>query len=112
MNRTPPGNSARTWARRARRALLLGLVLALALGTGGLLVGLLRGQPVLRSLMWAEFAGGTAVCAVAAVLLLWRPARAGQTAEREEVADVGFGLLLSGLVAFAAGLLLSWLWRL
>jgi hypothetical protein len=62
--------------------------------------------------MWAEFAGGTAVCAVAALLLLWRPAEPGRTGEREETAALGFRLLVAGALPLVIGLLLSRVWRL
>lgn len=112
MDRLRSNQPPRTWNRRAKRALLLGLWLTLALGAVGLLISFLEGRPLLRTLMWAEFAGGTLVCAAAALLLLWRPRDMGRVAEREETANAGFGLLAAGLVPIATGLLVSWLWQL
>lgn len=103
--------SGARWTARATRALLLGLGLAVALALAGLALAAATGRAFLRSVIWAEFAGGTAVCGLAALLLLWRPAEPGRTEERERTADVGFGLMLAGSLAVAAGLLLSWVWR-
>ncbi|MGE5552995.1 MAG: hypothetical protein ACM3XZ_03620 [Betaproteobacteria bacterium] len=112
MDRLRSDQPPRPWTRRAKRALLLGLCLTLALGAAGLLISFLGRRPLLRTLMWVEFAGGTLVCAVAALLLLWRPREVGRVAEREETANAGFGLLAAGLVAVATGLLVSWVWQL
>jgi predicted MFS family arabinose efflux permease len=88
----------------------LGVAFCLALAAIGAVVGLTLGHPFSRAIVWAELAGGLVVCAVAALLLLWRPKEAGRTEERESTANVGFRLFLSGALPFGLGLLLSaWL---
>lgn len=99
------------WTQKAFRAALLGLAFTAALALIGLVVGLAGERPLLRTVMWAEFLGGTGISAVGALLLLWRPKEPGRRDEREKTADVGFGVMLAGFVAFASALLVSWLWQ-
>lgn len=96
------------WVKGLLRAVLLGLASCLALAAIGAVIGLARSFPLLRAVIWAEFIGGTLVCAVGALLLLWRPKEAGRMAEREDTANVGFRLFLSGALPFALSLFLSW----
>ncbi|MGE5623723.1 MAG: DUF2231 domain-containing protein [Methanocella sp.] len=98
------------WYRRLGRALLLGVYGTLALAAAAGLIALVSRKPLLRTLMWTEFAGGTLVCGIGALLLVWRPQEPCQTEEREKTADVGFGLFVAGLVAFLSGLWVSWAW--
>ncbi|MGE5507007.1 MAG: hypothetical protein ACM3RP_00735 [Chitinophagales bacterium] len=94
--------------RGVQRAVLLGAAFCLALAVIGVAIRLLKASPLGPAVVWAELAGGTAICAVAVLLLLWRPKEAGRVREREDTANVGFRLFLSGVLPFGAGLLLSW----
>lgn len=101
------GRAPRPALRRFGRAALLGFGFSLGLAVGGSALALIQGKGLLPAVMWAEFGGGTAVCGVAALLLLWRPGQPGQTEERERTASLGFYLMLSGALPFLLGLLLS-----